>query len=548
MRTKLSGGRIYDPTRGLDGEIRDLYFENGRIIEPPSDPHAVDAVVDIPGRIVMAGGIDIHTHIGGGKVNLARTLLPPDECAAHGPVHGGRGTPVPTAPDAGRLYALMGYTTAIEPAVLPANARHAHLEMADTGPLDTGGYALLGNDDFLLQLLSDRCEQALIDHYVGWILQKTRCLGIKVVNPGGINAFKYNVRKLDLDTPNPHYGVTPRTVIRRLAEAVDNLGVPKPLHVHTSNLGIPGNIETTLKTIEAAEGHRLHLAHVQFHSYDTEGPKGFSSGAMRLAEAVNNHPNVTVDVGQVQFGQTVTISADAMHQHGAGRHAHPKRWIGADLECEAGCGVVPFRYRDESFVNALQWAIGLEVFLGIADPWRVFLTTDHPNGGPFTTYPHLIRLLMDRTYRNDQLEAIHPGASKHSVLGGMDRHLGLSEIAAMTRSGPARLAGLADRGHLAPGGVADVTVYNEHSNPERMFEAPEYVFKRGECIVDNGELVARPPGETLFVQPDYDGAIEKRLEPYFREVMTVAPANYGVRDEDLLAGGRRLNQQPCRSR
>ena len=60
----------------------------------------------------------------------------------------------------------------------------------------------------------------------------------------------------------------------------------------------------------------------------------------------------------------------------------PKRWVAMDIECEAGCGVLPFRYKDKSFVNALQWAIGLELFLLIEDPWRIALTTDHPNGAP----------------------------------------------------------------------------------------------------------------------------------------------------------------------
>ena len=32
--------------------------------------------IDLAGRVVMAGGIDIHSHICGGKVNLARTLMP----------------------------------------------------------------------------------------------------------------------------------------------------------------------------------------------------------------------------------------------------------------------------------------------------------------------------------------------------------------------------------------------------------------------------------------------------------------------------------------
>ena len=90
------------------------------------------------------------------------------------------------------------------------------------------------------------------------------------------------------------------------------------------------------------------------------------------------------------------------------KHANPNKWVTMDIECDAGCGVVPFRYREQSYVNALQWAIGLEIFLLVRNPWQVVLTTDHPNGGPFTSYPHLIRLLMDRSFREEQLAKLHP--------------------------------------------------------------------------------------------------------------------------------------------
>ena len=96
-----------------------------------------------------------------------------------------------------------------------------------------------------------------------------------------------------------------------------------------------------------------------------------------------------------------------------------------DIECEAGCGVTPFKYRDKSFVNALQWAIGLEIFLQVEDPWRVFLTTDHPNGAPFSSYPHLIKLLMDRSFRNDVFSIVHSDAQKVSNLTSMDREYSL---------------------------------------------------------------------------------------------------------------------------
>ncbi len=282
----------------------------------------------------------------------------------------------------------------------------------------------------ILRLIATGAAQAQINAYVGWMIEATQAFAIKIVNPGGINAFKFNARKLDLDEANPYYEVTPRQVLLTLIRAVTELGVPHPIHLHGCNLGVPGNDDTTLATILATEGRRLHLTHLQFHSYGTEGDRKFSSGAARIAELVNANPNISVDVGQVMFGQTVTASADYMSQYRNRGIASPKKSIGMDIELDAACGVVPFEYRDKSFVNALQWAIGLELFLLVEDPWRIFLTTDHPNGGPFTTYPHLIRLLMDRDFRNAQLATLnkaaqaahHAGADHPRIFAGGDRH------------------------------------------------------------------------------------------------------------------------------
>ena len=38
----------------------------------------------------------------------------------------------------------------------------------------------------------------------------------------------------------------------------------------------------------------------------------FSSAAAQVAEAVNANPNVSCDVGQIMFGQTITMSGDSM--------------------------------------------------------------------------------------------------------------------------------------------------------------------------------------------------------------------------------------------
>ena len=533
---KLEGGKVYDPANGIDGRILDLYIQDGKLVEPAPD-QKIHQVINLGGHIVMAGGIDIHTHIGGGKVNIARLLLADDHDTNPVPpgdlTHSGSGTIAPTSFVTGYRYAEMGYTTCFEPAMMPVNARASHLEMADTPMLDTGAYVLLGNDDFLLRLLQGKKDQAVINDYVAWTIHAARAMGVKVVNPGGINAFKFNQRKLDLDEKNNGYGITPRNILCALLDALDALGVPHPLHVHGCNLGVPGNYRTTLDTIAAAEGKPLHLTHVQFHSYGQEGDRKFSSEAARIAEAVNRNGNVSIDVGQIMFGQTITTSADSMMQHRGHVHAHPNKWVCMDIECDAGCGVVPFRYRDRNFVNALQWCIGLEIFLLVDDPWRVFLTTDHPNGAPFTSYPHLIRLLMDRGFRNDMLSTINKDAASASILSSIDREYSLYEIAILTRAAPARSLGLGNLGHLGTGATADITVYKPDGNAETMFSSPEYVFKRGELCIRNGKVCAIPATSTHVVEPDYDRGIEKPLKRYFDRYMTMNLENYKLSRDEL---------------
>jgi formylmethanofuran dehydrogenase subunit A len=341
--------------------------------------------------------------------------------------------------------------------------------------------------------------------------------------------------------------VTPRRIIAALARAVHEIGVHHPLHVHCNDLGLPGNVETTLATIAAAEGLPIHLTHVQFHSYGSEGKRGFSSAAHRIAEAVDRNPNVSIDVGQIMFGATMTESGDTQAQFRNRGLADPDVWISMDIECDGGCGLVPLRYRDSNFVNALQWTIGLELFLLVADPWRVFLTTDHPNGGPFASYPQLVRLLMDRSYREDCLAQIHPAVRKASGLAGMTREYTMREIAIMTRAGPARSLGLAERGHLAPGAVADVVVYRPDGDLAATFRAPAHVFKSGVEVACDGAILAAPSGTTQLVRPFYDMQVERHIRQFFDDHMTVGFEHFPLSSGELADAGLVVAEQPCRA-
>jgi len=208
------------------------------------------------------------------------------------------------------------------------------------------------------------------------------------------------------------------------------------------------------------------------------------------------------------------------------------------------------RYRDKSFVNAMQWVIGLETFLLFDDSWRIFLTTDHPNGAPFFFYPHLIRLLMDKSFRDDMLQKINPDAqAQSSLLKSLTREYTLDEIAILTRAGPAKSLGLQNLGHLGAGARADIAVYRDDSDREAMFSTPEYVFKNGEVVVKNGKVVKVVQGATHVVRPDYDKSIEKPLKGYFDRYLTVRMENFKLGDDEIVRGDKgSIVVQPIGSR
>jgi formylmethanofuran dehydrogenase subunit A len=541
------GGRVFDPTTGEHDVRRDIWIDGDQVVDLRSvDAHQISLAksIDVSDCVLMAGGIDLHTHIGGGKMTIARMLLP-----EHRPSEF-----LPNTWATGNAYASMGYSAAFEPAMIACNARQAHAEMADTPHLDTGAYVLLGNETLLLRLLSQSAPQALINDYVAWMITATQSIGVKVVNAGGIDAFKFGVRAMDVDTPHPRWGVTPGQVIRALAAAVHQIGLPHPLHVHCSNLGVAGNITSTLATIRAADGYPIHLTHAQFHSYGNDGAKHFSSAAAELVRALSEHPNVTMDVGQIMFGQTVTVSADTMHQYTNTRFAKPRKSVLVDIECEAGCGAVPFRYRDKHFIHSLQWAIGLELFLMMDDPSRVFLTTDHPNGAPFTSYPHLIRLLMDRSFRETALDEINPDAAASSQLRGLTREYTLKEIAVMTRSAPAKLLGLTNMGSLAPGAVADIVAYEDHPNRERMFKQPRMMIRRGKPIDFMSTETAAHDWSTLqkvthTVRPSFNESSIPVIAAMHAETASFSMERLKISDDELASQiGSQATIHPCHER
>ncbi len=530
---RITGGKVYDPANDIVGEVRDVYISDGKIVADV----AGGTVINAAGMVVLPGGVDIHTHIAGGALNFARVMTPENQRSAPVFQHtklqrGGAGGPTPTTFATGYLYAGMGYTTVVEAAVPVLSARHTHEELRDTPIIDKACNVLMANNEIVLDLL-EAGELERARDVVAWLIWSAKSYGVKAVSPGGVAAWKFGGNATTLHDPVRGYQkVTPAKIIQSLAGIVDDLGLPHPLHLHCNNLGAPGNFVTTLDTMKLLEGNRAHIAHLQFHAYGGDDWQTISSESRAIAEYFNAHPNLTCDAGAVLFGNAVTITADGPWQHLL-YQITGRKWGNLDVENETCCGIVPYSYKGSNLVNAVQWAVGLELLLLIDDPWRVFLTTDHPNGACFWRYPEIIHMLMDAEFRNEQVKKLPEKALAKTIIAELDREYSLAEIAIITSAGPARALGMKNKGHLGIGADADVAIYHDKPDGRFLFRYPRYVLKGGEVVVEEGDIKSVKLGKEFLVRPRFDPQVEEHLRPVFQRNYSIEFENYPV-EIDLL--------------
>ncbi|WP_292427760.1 formylmethanofuran dehydrogenase subunit A [Methanoregula sp.] len=553
----IKGGFVVDPTRKMEGDITDIAIKDGKIVDKVSSSAKV---IDAKGKTVMAGGVDVHAHVAGPKVNVGRLFRPEDKLlsgvcrSAMAQKNGARmesGFSIPSTFKTGYDYARMGYAFVMEAAMPPLYSPHIHEEIHDTPIIDEGALPVFGNNWFVMDYLK-KGEIENTAAYIAWLLNVTKGFGVKCVNPGGTAAWGWGLNCLSLDDVVPYFDTTPREIITGLLKANEYLGLPHSMHIHQNNLGNPGNYQLTIDSLKLAEGIKtknkfgreqvMHSTHLQFHSYGGTGWGDFESKAKEVMDYVNKNKAITVDTGNVTLDETTTMTADGPFEHHLHSLNHLK-WVNVDVEMETAAGVVPYVYDPNIKVCDIQWAIGLELALYAKDMNRIFLTTDHPNAGPFTRYPRVIKWLMSKKAREAVLDSF-----KHkdkvidaTTLHTIDRELTLYEIAQMTRSGPAKCLGMSNiYGGLAPGMNADVGIFdlnykNMPSDPEKIekaFQRAACFIKSGEIVVKDGEVLSRGHKKTVWVHVNMPEnlQVKRDITQSFTKDYTVSLVNYPVRD------------------
>jgi formylmethanofuran dehydrogenase subunit A len=513
----IRGAEVYDPAEGVKGQVRDVWVDGERIVPAPSEERASE-VIEAGGMLLAPAGVEIHTHVAGYGLNAARCFLAGDPALLD--------LLAPPAETAAERYLALGYTTVFDAASSPLMARLTSSDLQHMAGVDRGTFTQLGDHRLLLQALAGGDRQEVRDT-LAWLLSISGGYALKLVNPGGGLTWKAGLPAPGLDEPIGLGELTPRGIIAALVRLVNEMGLPHPVHLHAGRLGRPGNAAAFCETVRALEGQRAHLCHIQFYSYGQDEDGGYTSAAEQVVRCLQEYPRITCDVGQVLYGAALAVSADtsglAALQQATGWH-----WISRQLEGEGGTSVLPLHYAARDAASAVQWATGLELLLRFPDPARLFLTTDHPNGAPFSAYPQVIEWLMSRPARREVLERSHPAGTQRSGLAGIDREYSLGEIFAMTSWGPARALGLVDRGHLQPGALADLRCYRRQADLQAMFARPAWVMRRGQLVVRDGKPAAPDGSGLLVVCPAWDEGRRGRIETALAELVSVPAGDYAL--------------------
>src|SRR5881275_1426395 len=202
---RIVGGTVYDPANGINGEVRDVCIRDGKIVADVEGGRTIDAT----GMVVFPGGVDVHTHVAGAALNFARAMIPEDH-RRNTPFprtavrRGGIGGSTPTTYVTGYLYAGMGWTTVNEAAVPILSAKHTHEELHDIPIVDKSSLLLMANNEMMLDLL-EAGETERAKHVVAWLIWAAKAYGIKAVNPGGVEAWKWGKNANTLHAPIEGY-------------------------------------------------------------------------------------------------------------------------------------------------------------------------------------------------------------------------------------------------------------------------------------------------------------------------------------------------------
>lgn len=507
-RLMIKNGVVFDPINNIDGEIKDILIESGKIVEKFSNETDVKEI-DAKGKTVIPSAVDIHTHVASQQVNWARLLGTNNNKFKEI----WRGL---TLKNIAKNYISNGYTFILEANVFPSLAKQTVFDFKQLPVLDKA--MLLNVSNFWpLELEFQRGKIDDMAIFLSDLLSKTYGFGIKIYNPFENENWNFRELREDISQMGRLYNFSALDVYENAVKCVETLGLPHSTHAHIegyeNEIGKRNlitvlekikslNIETSQKADSDLKRKQiLHIAHANAYNFDGNNEN--------LINFLNENQNFDIDVGFVGFNQiNPVITSDRRLINSMlteDINENPRKLISSAVEFEGDFFITMRNFSKDNYKDCVLWANALDLALNIRNKFQVSFSLNFPNYANLSDIPEIVTWLVSKDARENFMKDMNNEFLNNNSLSNNDKVLNFSEFVCLTRASPAKSLGLTNiKGNLGSNADGDLNILDINineidisKNPEKLKRALsniEYVVKSGKIIKKQKEINLNPNG------------------------------------------------------
>lgn len=533
----VKNGIVYDPVNHIEGEVKDILIESGKIVSKFSNDVDVQEI-DASGKTVVPAALDIHTHVASQQLNWARLI------GTHNKqfLSYWKGL---TLEHIARSYLANGFTFVLEANVYPSLSKHTIFDLTRIPVLDSA-FLLNISNFWPLEL---EFQRGLVEDgaaVLSYLLKEVKAFGIKAYNPFESENWNWKLERENLNEKGRLYNFSPMDVYINLLKFVEDLGLPHSLHTHVegyeSDIG-KTNLNELLEKINglglSSKGSRtqiFHLAHASSYAKD-----GDNSG---LIDFYNTHQNYDLDLGFIGFNSVnPLVTSDRRLINNLTKETNSYQVVRFATEFEGDLFASLRKFEKQNYNHCNIWANAYELALKIKNKWQLQLSINYPNYADVLDIPEIASLLLSNSARKDYMSDMNKEFLKKHSLVSEDQSLSFQDLITITRASPAKSLGISHiKGSLNEGNDGDLNIIDLNPlemNLEKDYKQTrdslshiEYVIKAGRIIKSKDQFDLTEKGHILWasgkVKKDDVKLLFKRKKEFFEKYYSLFIKSYST--------------------
>ncbi|MFX0076034.1 MAG: amidohydrolase family protein [Candidatus Hermodarchaeota archaeon] len=512
----VKNGFVFDPLNKIEGEIKDILIEDGKVVDKFSNNNNVKEL-DASGKTVVPAAVEIHAHVASQQLNWVR-LLSSNNQDFQNLWHGLSLNTI------AENYISNGYTFILEANVFPSLAKQTVFDLIRLPVLDKA-YLLNPSNLWALELeyQKEMVEEGAI--FLSDLLEKVKGFGLKAYNPFEAENWNWKVVRENITEKGRLFNFSPMNVYEKLPKFVEYLGLPHSIHAHIEGyesqvskdnlLTILAKIKTLGLKANPKNGFGIkraqifHLAHAS--SYNLDGDNS------ELTRFYNENPDFDMDLGFLGFNAlNPLITSDRHLIRTLTNTVDSSRVVRSSIESEGDSFATLRTFSKKKKDDCVLWANAIDLALNIA-PWQLQFSVNYPNYADITNVPEIASWLISTSAREHFMKDMDALFLKENSLKSNEKEMTFNDFVILTRSSPAKSLGIGNiKGNLGVGADGDLNVLNlnlsdiDISSDYEKFKLAlsnlEYVIKAGEVIKNHEKINLNGSGKIFWAS----GKTEKR--------------------------------------